>query len=196
MLTNKPLRTKNKQKTNCINKLDRIRGSLSTPRLIPTVEFQSVYIRKYWKSVEIKSSIHSIVEQKKKPTMAETVENVSTEHPQLKLSKFKAIQKNFKDLGISRNLATQSYPLNGKIFKVFLLFCSGTAFICVYISNYAETFFEYTQSIYVASIGLLTTFVLAILILKVKQLFEYINRSEDMLNMSKCWFFSIKDTWK
>lgn len=58
-------------------------------------------------------------------------------------------------------------------------------FLCVFIFNYAENLFEYTQSIFFVLIAALIFFVLLILIIKVKSLFELINRCEEMLNTSK-----------
>lgn len=107
---------------------------------------------------------------------------------QPKLKAFRAIQKSFATIGISPELATQSYPLNRRILLGFLLIISGTISICVYIFNDAKTFFEYTQSICHASIGLLIFFALSILILKVEILFEFIDRCDNILNTGKLNF--------
>lgn len=128
------------------------------------------------------------INHEKRHTAAKTMENFPTNHPQPKLPKlkaFKAIQKNFGILGISPELATQSHPFNRQI--LFGLSILGTAiiFLCVFIFNYAENLFEYTQSIFFVLIAALIFFVLLILIIKVKSLFELINRCEEMLNTSK-----------
>lgn len=107
---------------------------------------------------------------------------------QSKLKAFKTIQKNFAMIGISAKLVTQSYPLNEKIFMGFLLFGSVTVFTSVYILNYAETFFEYTQSVYLACVAIFFTTELLISILKVDTLFEFMERADCMMNTSK-WNF-------
>lgn len=106
-----------------------------------------------------------------------------------KLKAFKMIRKTFVVMGIGPTLATQSYPLNGRIMFGFLLLCSGTTFSCVYIFNDAETFSDYTQSVYILSAGIICTVVLIILILKVEKLFDLINRFDSTINMSK-WKFN------
>lgn len=68
----------------------------------------------------------------------------------------------------------------------FLILCTATYFLCVYISNYAETFFDYTQCMYIASAGLPIYFALTILVVQVEELFEYISRCDIMFNTSKC----------
>lgn len=113
------------------------------------------------------------------------MENPTQESAQPKLKAFKTVQKNFAMIGISPELLTQSYPLNGKILMSFLLIISGITFVCVYLFTEAKTFFEHTQSICNASIGLLIFFALAILILKVEKLFEFIDRCDSILNTRK-----------
>lgn len=110
------------------------------------------------------------------------------EKPQLKIPElraFKSIQKNFAMAGISRELMIQSYPLNERIVTGFLLLSSTLVFICVYILNDAETFFEYTQSIYIASVATLFIFALFILIMVLENVFEFIDRCDCILNTSK-----------
>lgn len=113
------------------------------------------------------------------------MENLKPKKPQPKLKAFKAIQKNFAIAGISPKLVTQSYLLNWKILQCFLLLWSATAFMCVHTINYAETFSEYTQTIYMGSAAIIVIFALLILILKVKKLFEFVDRCDSMLNMSE-----------
>lgn len=99
-----------------------------------------------------------------------------------KMEVFKTIRKNFVTVGISPKLATQAYPFNGKISMGFLILNLTLIFIFVYIFNDAKTFFEYTQSIYMASALILFIFVLLILISKVGKLFEFINNCDKILN--------------
>lgn len=102
-----------------------------------------------------------------------------------KMKAFKAIRKSFAVAGISPQLAAQSCPLNREILMGFFLITSGLSFTCVFILNYVETFSEYIQSTYIASMCVLILLLLAILILEVEKLFEFIDRSDGILNMSK-----------
>lgn len=108
----------------------------------------------------------------------------------LKIKAFKTTEKNFATIGISPKLVNQSYPLNGIIFMSFLILGLGSAFVCVYIFNYAATFSEYTQSIYTVSAAILIMVALIIIILQVDKLFEYIDCCDKMLNMCKFDTFS------
>lgn len=114
----------------------------------------------------------------------------SGQKPPSKMKAFKTIRKNFAMAGISPKLATQSYPLNGKIRMHFLILGSAFTLTSMYISNIAETFSEYTQSIYFATVVLLYIFSLVILILSVDKLFDLINCFDCMINASKCNSFS------
>lgn len=102
-----------------------------------------------------------------------------------KIKAFKAIQKSFAMIGITPELATQPYPCNGRISFGILLCGSCNICMCMYIIDDVETFFEYTKSIYVLSAGIDITFSLITKILKVNEIFEFINRSDGMLNMCK-----------
>lgn len=69
--------------------------------------------------------------------------------PKIKYVKIEIFQNNPKAMiGISPKLVIQSYPLNGKILMGFLILSSFCISICMHIFNYAETFSEYTQSIF------------------------------------------------
>lgn len=116
------------------------------------------------------------------------MENSMPENSHKKLPKieaFKAIQKSFAMVGITPKLATEMIPLNGRISMGFLILGTGTYFLSVYIFNYAETFSEFMQSIYIASAGLLVAVELVILILQMNEMFEYINYCNRMLNTGK-----------
>lgn len=112
------------------------------------------------------------------------MDNSQSNLPKLKV--FQSIQKNFALMGISPKLVAQSYPFNVRIFAYFLSVMSGITLTCVYIFTDAKTVSEYMQTIYVASAGIFDVFTLLILILKVDQLFEFINRLDNVVNMSKC----------
>lgn len=103
-----------------------------------------------------------------------------------KLTAFQTVQANFAVVGISRELVTQSYPLNVKIFMGFLLFIGMIAFECVFIFSYADTFYKYMQSIYYVCGSILFIFALVILVLTVDKLFEPIDDCDTIINASKC----------
>lgn len=109
-----------------------------------------------------------------------------------KLKAFETIQKNLASVGITPALASQSYPFNATIFYGFLKLGSAVYCTSIFIIFDAETFVEYTQSIYVDSLAMLIIFALLIVILKVERLFKYIsgndlvNTSEFLLNSFYC----------
>lgn len=98
---------------------------------------------------------------------------------------FEIIQKSLATAGIIPTLANQSYPFNREILLVLLSLGSSLYCTTVFILYDAENFSEYTQSVYTDT--LLTVIILALLILmfKVKQLFEFINSSNDIANTSE-----------
>lgn len=113
------------------------------------------------------------------------MENGIQERPLPDLKSFKTVQKAFAIIGIDRTLATQAYPFNWTILTGFLILGLAIISSSVYITNEAETFFNYTQSVYVVSIAILFSFLLLIQTVKVYQLFEYIDACDRLLNASK-----------
>lgn len=98
---------------------------------------------------------------------------------------FGIIQEHLAIIGIEPNLVEQSYPFNGKILFGFLLLGSSIYCTFVFIIYEAETFAEYTQSVYIGSNGVLNIFVLLIIILKIKRLYDFINDCDDLVNTSQ-----------
>lgn len=115
------------------------------------------------------------------------MENSKQENSQPKIKCFKTIQMYFDMVGIRPELVTQSYPLNERIVIGFLMLSLTVTALCVYILNYAETLFEYTQSIYVGSAVVLFVLILVILVLKMDKFFECINNCDSQLNKSECF---------
>lgn len=114
------------------------------------------------------------------------------ERPKLpKIKAFQLIQKDFAMAGISPALLTQQYPFNGRILFGFLSL--SFAFYCqlIFIFDDADTFAQYTQSVYVCSIAALISLALSILILKRDALYTFINAMEDIINVGK----STLDNW-
>lgn len=99
---------------------------------------------------------------------------------------FQAIQENFAVAGIHPKLASQSYPLNGRIFIGFLLIILSLTSMLMYIFNDAQTIPEYAQSIYMCSIGIIVFNAVLIILFNVKKLFNLIDCCEDLANTCKC----------
>ena len=116
--------------------------------------------------------------------------NQNLKYPKMKA--FRLTQKNFALAGISPNLLTQSYPLNGKILMGFLTLGLAIISLLMYVFNDANTFIEYTQSIYMCSLATLIVFAVMILILKRVTLYEFINGMDETINISP-WKLNLKD---
>lgn len=117
-------------------------------------------------------------------------ENTEQEKPKPKLPRmqvFQTIQKNFAIAGITPDLVNQAYPLNVKILMGFLSLNSGAYFNLAFTLYYADTFAEYTQSIYVFSLVDLIIFALLIVVLQVDKLFKFVNTCCDIVNSSQYW---------
>lgn len=116
------------------------------------------------------------------------MDNSKQENSEIKLTRikpYKTLQKNFAKLGITPKLLTQTYSFDIKMLVPFLVLIIGVSFVVVYICNYAESFVVYTEGIFMGSAGAAMAFLLMFLIIKVNELFEFINSSEEMLNKSK-----------
>lgn len=116
------------------------------------------------------------------------MENSQQENPPLKLPKieiFQVIQKNLTTVGITPNLSTQPYPLNGKIVMGFLILTSALISSCVYFFYFANTIVEYTQSTYMGSIAIMVIIFLLIIVFKVEKLFVLISHFDIVINTSK-----------
>lgn len=88
-------------------------------------------------------------------------------------------------MGITPSLADQSCPLNGIILFGFFILVSVIYCSIVFIVLDAGTFAEYTQAVYTGSLGTLIIFGLLILIIKVKNLFEFIDNTDKLVNTSE-----------
>lgn len=102
-----------------------------------------------------------------------------------KIMVFQTIQKNFAVAGITPDLVNQAYPLNVKILMGFLLLNAGACFNLIFTLHYAVTFAEYTQSIYVFSLVDLIIFALLIVIMKVDELFKFVDTCYNIVNTSE-----------
>lgn len=107
------------------------------------------------------------------------------ENSKPKLIILKTVQEKLTLVGISPKLVTQSYPFDWKMLMTFLEIGVGLSFVGMYVSKYAETFIDYTQSVFLGAAGSLVVFILMVLVLKVKKLFEFFNRCNSIINTSK-----------
>lgn len=98
---------------------------------------------------------------------------------------FEIIQKNLVTAGITPDLANKSCPLNATTLLIFLSQSAAMYFTSVFIIYDAESIADYTQSIYTETLLTMVILALLILILKAKQLFEFIDSSNDMANTSE-----------
>lgn len=100
-----------------------------------------------------------------------------------KFKAFEIIRKNFANAGITPTLVKQSYPFNGTVLIGFFMLTSAIYGTSVFIIIDAYTFAEYTQSIYADSLLILIAIAVLILILKVKNLFEFIVGCDYLVNV-------------
>lgn len=117
------------------------------------------------------------------------MENLAQQKPRTQSAKCKVFEiplKNFAIVGIDSNLATQTYPLNGKIFMGFLILGYGICASLTYLIHDAKTFAEYTILIYACSFVTLLGFILLVIIIKVEKMFDLINACDQLVNTSKC----------
>lgn len=97
---------------------------------------------------------------------------------------FESIRKNLATAGITENLRDQSYPFNGIILFGFLLLGLANACVFVFIFNDANEFADYTQAVFGISVVTVFIFALLILILRVEQLFAFIDGGNELFNIS------------
>lgn len=116
------------------------------------------------------------------------MENSNGENHQQKLPKikiFQTIQVHLSALGICPKSAMQSRRFSSRMSACLLVLVSGIICLALYVLNDAETFFEYTQSIYVCSAYTTAALILIIMDLKSSELFQLIDGFECLLNSSK-----------
>lgn len=102
-----------------------------------------------------------------------------------KLKFFLRIQANFDVLGINPNLVARPYPFNRKIILGFFALILYGICNLMFIVCEAKTFAQYTQSIYMFSLIVYIILALAIVLLKVDELFHFINGCENLANLSE-----------
>lgn len=115
------------------------------------------------------------------------MENSIASHGEPKFPQMKAflfVQKNLAAAGINRTLATQAYPLNGRLLIHFGTLIATLVCGSLYAIYEAKSFFEFTQATYMISLVILVFVNLLIFALKANTLFELIGNADDLLNTS------------
>lgn len=93
--------------------------------------------------------------------------------------------KSFAALGVTPALATQSYPWNGRILMGCLALCISICSTGLFIIYEAKRFAQYTQSIYICSFAVVIFLAALIIVLQVKDLFEYIFGIDKLVDTSE-----------
>lgn len=116
------------------------------------------------------------------------MENSKRRKSKLPLPKIKIlqiVQKNLITIGICPDSAMHLKSFNGKNLIGLLLLGSATFDMLMYIFTIAETFAEYTQSIYVCSACILIALALVITIFYSSKLYKTIIDCECLINISE-----------
>lgn len=116
------------------------------------------------------------------------MENSEKNRNQPKFPKMQILQltrKKFATAGITKSLTTQAHPFNGGILIGFLTVNAALISSVLYLIYGAESFAEYTQSVYCASFAGLVIGNFTIIIFKANTLFEYIENCESLVNTSE-----------
>lgn len=95
---------------------------------------------------------------------------------------FYTIQKNFEILGISANQSLQKCPLNERILLGFVLLAMCLFSFLLYVFNEANSFMEYTQSVYLTGAVVLISFTNVIVVIQMKKLFDFIISVKNLHN--------------
>lgn len=94
-------------------------------------------------------------------------------------------QKDLKDLGIIFHQSIQKHSFNRKNMLAILILGLSAILCVIYLYRIANTFIEYTYSVYAFSSMLVTATILAILIWKSPQYSVCLNKMETVINDRK-----------
>lgn len=98
---------------------------------------------------------------------------------------FELVQKNFAIMGITLTQSMQVNSFNGRIRFGFILLGMNIFHQYMYILNEAHGFQEYTESIYMASIGTVSFLCFSTVVFKMTRLFELIKKAEELIAKSE-----------
>lgn len=108
-------------------------------------------------------------------------QNPQSQPPKIKI--LQIVQKNLANLGVDLSSANRIEFFNGEIAIDFLILAIAIIWILLYIFNDAETFTEYTQSIFICSTFILMILALTITIFNSTKLNQIINDCECLINI-------------
>lgn len=97
---------------------------------------------------------------------------------------FQAIQKNLEIIGISSIVSGQTF-YNRKVLLYLLLCGSLIVMNCIFLVHVAETFKEYTDSIYITSVSIALFVSVSFVIRRMANLFEFLDSLEKIINDSE-----------
>lgn len=101
-----------------------------------------------------------------------------------KIRALQLTQKNLAAVGIDENLLVHPYPLNEKVSLGFLTIISSLLCNLMFTVREAETFTEYTQSIYMSSFAVMIMIALVIVLLNFAKLMSLRDGFECLANTS------------
>lgn len=99
-----------------------------------------------------------------------------------------SVQKNLAIVGVCSN---PTHASNRRIKLMFSLFVYSFAASAMYFCHDANTFPEYSSSMYITAAIALTTFIYAIIILNMPKLFDLISKCQEICEQSKSISFNV-----
>lgn len=101
---------------------------------------------------------------------------------------FQSVRKTLTILGINQN----GSAFIDKVLIAYYVYCSSTILSCVFFFTEAESFREYTDSIYTLTANIAVTFCFTYIIIEMDQLFQYIEDCRKIVynRKWKLWFIS------
>lgn len=103
--------------------------------------------------------------------------------PRIKV--MQTVLKNFTKIGICPELVTQRYPINGRILWMVVVGIVTHILNGFYFLFDAETFLDYTQSIYACAVGILLSNVFVTLLANIETLYRALHDYELLVNTRK-----------
>lgn len=110
-------------------------------------------------------------------------EQAYSQSQQPKITILQTVQRNLTYLGIGLNPTNKQQMFNWKILIDLLVLTAAIIWILLYILNDAETFTEYTSSIYLCTSFILIILMLSITIVNSTELYQIINDCECLINI-------------
>ena len=93
----------------------------------------------------------------------------------IKMKLFQSVQRQFAELGINSQQLIQTYPFNRTILLISFSYVCNIISYSSFMYYEANTFREYTDSVYVTSTNVLVAICFAIVVLQVEGFFKFIS---------------------